>query len=98
VTRANGHGRPADLFQTLSPTARSVRNDHVDVSEAKLFRPSLLCRVGQYGDLHPGPRGPCSWGQFESWLRPVPFKGRAQQPLGESAQSHFWLVVPISAA
>jgi hypothetical protein len=34
----------------------------------------------------------------ESWLQPHPFKGRGQQPLGEFAQTHFQLFVPISVS
>jgi hypothetical protein len=56
----------ADLLQLLGPTAPSARNDHVDVSGANLSRPSLLHRVGRYGDQHLGPRGPYSWGRSES--------------------------------
>jgi hypothetical protein len=70
----------------------------VDISGAKLSRPSLLHRVGRYGDQHPDLRGPCSWGQFESWLRPNSFKGRGRQPLGEFIRTLVRLPVPVSAS
>jgi hypothetical protein len=34
--RSNGRRAPVDLFQPQGSTASSVRNDHVDVSMAKL--------------------------------------------------------------
>jgi hypothetical protein len=60
--RTDGHGDPMDPSQPQGPTASSVRGDLVDVTGAKLSRPPLLCRIGRYGDQHPNPRGPCSWG------------------------------------
>jgi hypothetical protein len=70
----------------------------VDASRAKLSQSSLLHRVGQYGDQHPDLGGPYSWGRSEFWLWLGPFKGRGQQPLGESARAHFYLLVSISAS
>jgi hypothetical protein len=67
----------------------------VDVSAAKLSRPSLLHRVVRYEDQHPDLRGSSSWGGSEFWLRPDPSKGRGRQPLGEYARTRFWLLVPI---
>jgi hypothetical protein len=53
----------------------------VDVPRAKLSRPSLLHRVGRYGDQHPDPRGSCLGGQSKSWLQLDPSEGRGRQPL-----------------
>jgi hypothetical protein len=44
--RGNSVCPPLDFFQLSGPTALSVRNDHVDVSGAKMSQPSLLHRVG----------------------------------------------------
>jgi hypothetical protein len=63
-----------------------------------LSRSSLLCRVGRYRDQHLDSGGPCSWGRSYFWLRPSPFKGRGGQPLGESVQAHFYLLVSILAS
>jgi hypothetical protein len=71
---------PMDLYQLSCPTTMSVRDDHVDVSGAKLSRPFLICRVGRYRDQHPDLRDPCSWGQSECWLQPGPLKGRGHSP------------------
>jgi hypothetical protein len=37
-------------------------------------------------------------GQSQSWPQPDPFNGRGHQPLGESAQAHFRLIVSIFAS
>jgi hypothetical protein len=52
----------------------------------------------ELGDMEINTRiqgGPCSWGQSEFWLRSGPFKERGRQPLGESAQAHFHLLVSV---
>jgi hypothetical protein len=93
--RADGCGSPTNLFQPQGLTASLARGDHVDVSGAKLSRPSLH-RVGRYRDQHPDLRGSSSWDRSESWLMPGPTEGRGRQPPGESARTRFWLHVPIS--
>jgi hypothetical protein len=84
-----------DLLQTHSTTP-SVRDDPVDVSGAWLSRSSLLRRVGRHGGHHPDARDSCSWGRSDFRFRSGPFKGRGQQPLGESARAHIHLLVLIS--
>jgi hypothetical protein len=94
--RVDGHEPPVDLCQPPCPTTPVMGDDNVYVSGAKLSRPLLLYRAGQYGDRRPDPRDPCPWGQSECQPQPDPFKGSGHQPLGESAQAHFRLTVSIS--
>jgi hypothetical protein len=96
--RINGRGDPTYLFQLQGPIDLSARGDHVDVFKAKLSRLPLPRRVGQYGDQHLDLRGPCSWVCPVSWLVPGAPKGRGRQPLGKSARTCLWLLVPISSS
>jgi hypothetical protein len=91
-------GPPMDRFQPPGSITLSAGDDHVDVSEAKLSRPSLLRGLGRYRDQHPDSLGPCSWGRSKSWRRPCPLKRRSRHPLGESTRTHFQVFVPISAS
>jgi hypothetical protein len=50
----------------------------VDVSGAKLSRPFLLQGVERYGEQHPDPQRPCSWGRFESQGQPHPLREGAE--------------------
>jgi hypothetical protein len=70
----------------------------VGVSGAKLSRPFFLRQAGRCKDQRLDPRDHCSWGRSRFRPQPNPFMGRGHQPLGESAQAHFHLVVSISAS
>jgi hypothetical protein len=74
--RVDGCEPPAVLCQVPHPTTPPMRDDCVDVSEAKLSRSSILHRVGRYGDQHPDPRGggPRSWGRSKFWFSLVPLR------------------------
>jgi hypothetical protein len=80
MRRANGRGPPRDLSHPPGPTAPSTRNDHVDVTGAKLSHLSLLHRVGQYGDQHPGWRVLAHGADLNLGSGPVPLREMNDNP------------------